>query len=91
MFLLPQPDYSVPLDLSPFPREEKPRRAQPGSILSTFRRPKAHVAPRPIKSMKGTEMGFVDRMILKLRKHVQEDDEDTNYLDYLESLRKKTK
>jgi len=48
-FLLPQPDYSIPLDLSPFPRDEKPRWAQPGSILSSFRRPKVVTATRPTK------------------------------------------
>lgn len=89
-FLLAQPDYSVPLDLSPFPREEKPRWAQPGSILSTFRRPKVVVAARPTKAKGEKEMGFVDRMIAKLKKHVQED-ENTDYLEYLENLRKKTK
>ena len=42
-FLLPQPDYSIPLDLSPFPRKERPRRAPIGSLISTFRRPKVIV------------------------------------------------
>jgi hypothetical protein len=42
----------------------------------------------PVKGEK--ETGFVDRMIAKLKKHVQED-ENTEYLDYLENLPKKTK
>ena len=89
-FLLPQPDYSVPLDLSPFPRQEKPRWAQLGSILSTFRRPKVPMPTRSAKTKAEKELGFVDRMIAKLKKHVGEHD-DTEYLEYLENLQKKTK
>jgi hypothetical protein len=87
--LLPQPDYSIPLDLSPFPRKEKQRWAPPGSILSKFRRPQLVAPPKPTKP-KEEKVGFVERMIAKLRKHVQED-QDTTYLEYLENMRKKTK
>jgi len=51
-FLLPPPDYSIPLDLSPFPRKERPRRAPIGSLISTFRRPKIIVHENPRETVK---------------------------------------
>jgi hypothetical protein len=91
-FLLPQPDYSIPLDLSPFPQREGLRRGSPGSILSTFRRPRLVVPEVPTPRMKkekeksDSEMGFVDRMLEKLRINVQQD-EKTGFIKYLEDLK----
>lgn len=51
-FLLPQPDYAAPLDLSPFPLQERRRKGMPGSILSAFRRPKIVVRELPSRCVK---------------------------------------
>ena len=97
--LLPQPDYSIPLDLSPFPRREMPRRGLPGSILSTFRRPRLVVPEVPTpraKRDKGRadiedkQMSFVDRILEKLKLNVQED-QKTGFIKYLEDLKKISK
>ena len=97
--LLPQPDYSIPLDLSPFPRREIPRKRLPGSILSTFRRPRL-VVPRvpPPRAKKDIEkadiedkqIDFVDRMLEKLKLNVKED-EKSGFIKYLEDLKKISK
>lgn len=97
--LLPQPDYSIPLDLSPFPRQEIPRKGLPGSILSTFRRPRLVVptipTPRAKKDIEKADIddeqiSFVDRMLEKLRRNVK-DDEKTGFIKYLEDLKKISK
>jgi len=100
-FLLPQPDYSVPLDLTPFPRQERPRSDSPGSILSTFRRPKIvvrEIPPPKIRKEKEKvlqeeerSLGFVDRMLEKLKINVSREDEKTGFIKYLEDLKKISK
>jgi hypothetical protein len=98
-FLLPQPDYSIPLDLSPFPRRERRRRGLPGSILSTFRQPKL-VAPEPLKSRvkvetgkmnnEGSESSFVDQELEELNRNAQTD-EKPGFTKYLEDFNKISK
>ena len=99
-FLLPQPDYSIPLDLSPFHRRDRRRRGLPGSILSTFRRPRSVIPQVPgprVKRDKEDEpededngLSFVDRMLEKLRIRVDQD-QDTGLIKYLEDLKKMSK
>lgn len=97
--LLPQPDYSIPLDLSPFPRRETPRKGLPGSIISTFRRPKLIVPDPPAPKVKKEkekmdtigQMSFVDRMLEKLRINVQEPEDKSEFIKYLEDLKKISK
>ena len=97
--LLPQPDYSIHHDLSPFPRREAPRKGLPGSILSTFRRPRLVVPGVPTPKAKkdkekadigDKQMSFVDRMLEKLRLDVEED-KKTGFIKYLEDLKKISK
>jgi len=103
-FLLPQPDYTIPLDLSPFPRQERPRRGESGSIISSFRRP-ALVDPPPAAPRKRdkekdystkdpAKLSFVDRMIEKLRLKGSTGDNEgqkTGFIKYLEDLKKISK
>jgi hypothetical protein len=95
-FLLSQPDYSVPLDLSPFPRRERPRNGNPGSIIRSFRRPKLRTpiaVPRKREKLENEEskLGFVDRMLEKLRINVEEDTQTKGFIKYLEDLKKISK
>jgi hypothetical protein len=89
-FLLPQPDYSMPLDLSPFPKLERPRLGRPGSIISTFKRHKVtsrEARPQRLKrerekgedtdggQKEESDLGFVDKLLEKLKLNVQEEEE----------------
>jgi hypothetical protein len=86
------------VDLSPFPRRERSRHGAPGSIISAFKRPKL-VAPeipsRWLKREKEKEsegdMGFVDRLLEKLRIGVRKDEEQSGLIKYLEDLKKMSK
>ena len=98
-FLLPQPNYSIPVDLTPFPRKERPMQGVPGSIISAFRRPKL-VTPEMPSWMKrekekvgseGDKMGFVDRLLEKLKINVTKDQEQSGLIKYLEDLKKISK
>jgi hypothetical protein len=94
-FLLPQPNYSVPVDLSPFPRKERPIHGVPGSIISAFRRPKLitpEIPPRTKREKEkgeneGDKMRFVDRLLEKLRINVTKDQEQSGLIKYLENLK----
>jgi hypothetical protein len=100
-FLLPQPDYSIPIDLSPFPKHERPRKGAPGSIISTFRRPRLiHPTTPPTHTKRDkekedpTSLNFVERMIEKLTTKGDKDDhseEKTGFIEYLEDLKKISK
>jgi hypothetical protein len=100
-FLLPQPDYSIPIDLSPFPKRDRPRMGAPGSIISTFRRPHL-VDPTtpPARTKRDSEkddpksLNFVERMIEKLSTKGDNDDrseEKPGIIKYLEDLKKISK
>jgi len=98
-FLLPQPNYSIPVDLTAFPRKERPMQGVPGSIISAFRRPKL-VTPEIPSWMKrekekveseGDKMGFVDRLLETLRINVTKDQEQSGLIKYLEDLKKISK
>ena len=88
-----------PLIYRPSHDERLPRKGLPGSILSTFRRPRL-VVPRvpPPRAKKDIEkadiadkqMNFVDRMLEKLRLNVKEN-EKTGFIKYLEDLKKISK
>ena len=97
-FLLSQPNYSVPVDLSPFPRRERPRHGVSGSIISAFKRPKLvvpEIPPRLSKREKEKEseggMGFVDRLLEKLRIAAREDEGQSGLIKYLEDLKRISK
>ena len=97
-FLLSQPNYSVPVDLSPFPRQKRPRHGVSGSIISAFKRPKLvvpEIPPRLSKREKEKEsgggMGFVDRLLEKLRIAAREDEGQSGLIKYLEDLKRISK
>lgn len=111
-FLLPQPDYSIPLDLSVFPKHETPRSGRPGSILSQFQRRKTtrretrRKRPKREKEQlvtgaegaaekegaKKTNLGFVDRLLEKLKLNMHEDQApNTSLIQYLEDIKKISK
>ena len=71
----------------------------PGSIISAFRRPKL-VTPEMPSWMKrekekvgseGDKMGFVDRLLEKLKINVTKDQEQSGLIKYLEDLKKISK
>jgi hypothetical protein len=111
-FLLPQPDYSIPLDLSVFPKHETPRSGRPGNILSQFQRRKTtrrETRPKRPKRekeqlvtgaegaaekdvAKKTKLGFVDRLLEKLKLNMHEDQApNTSLIQYLEDIKKISK
>jgi methylase of polypeptide subunit release factors len=96
-FLLPQPNYSIPLDLTPFPRTERKVRDRPGSILSMFERPRLVVSERPFqkpKKEKEKESGvttFVDRMLERLKGGEKTEGDKNGFIKYLEDLKKISK
>ena len=100
-FLLPQPDYSIPIDLSPFPKRHRPRMGTPGSIISTFRRPHFVDPTSPPARTKRDNvkddpksLNFVERMVEKLSTKGDKDDhsdEKTGIIKYLEDLKKISK
>jgi hypothetical protein len=101
-FLLPQLDYSVPLDLTPFPKQERSRTGPRGIVLSMFSRPKLITPEIPPskttrkekeKSKENGDMGFVERMLEKLRINFEKNDkgEQSGFIKYLENLKKISK
>jgi len=105
-FLLPQPDYTLPLDLSPFPKRTRPTLGRPGSIISMFKRPQIrHGESRPQRSKvekekaeddgttdESSEFGFVDKLLEKLKLNVEEEEgSKTGLIKYLEDLKKISK
>jgi len=94
-FLLPQPDYSQMLDLTPFPRRERTSRGRPGSILSMFERPQLVGGDqrRSGHKSKKNEKTFVDRILEKLKGEGSqaEGDDKNGFIKYLEDLKKISK
>jgi len=105
-FLLPQPDYTVPLDLSPFLKRKRPTLGRPGSIISMFKRPQIKRRETRAHRLKGekekaedkcaayesSELGFVDKLLEKLKLNVQEEEgPNTGLIKYLEDLKKISK
>jgi len=99
-FLLPQPDYSVPLDLSPFPRQERHRKGLPGSILSAFRPPKTVLREVPVPrvkrekektdGMEDEESTYVDGMLDDMKTNIV-DEQNAGFIKYLEDGQKISK
>lgn len=93
-FLLPQPNYSVPVDLSPIPRQEVTLTGDRGSILSTFIPPDlVERPPRPKRQMEDTpKLNFVERLIEKLRpKGDNEHRQSESFRKYSEDFKKISK
>jgi hypothetical protein len=101
-FLLPQPDYSIPLDLTPFPKRERHRTGPRGIVLSMFQRPKLATPDLPPskirrekeKPKENGDMGFVERMLEKLRINFEKNDQgerQSGFIKYLENLKKISK
>ena len=89
--LLPQPDYSTPFDLSPFPWHVKTPRGLPGTLLSTFQRRRRLAKPKVLsQQIKRDKEKMVDESILngpfeELNHSVEEKDQEI-YHSYLEDL-----